>query len=268
MDSSKAPLPSYFGAADQQLFGCYHDPEPARRRRSAIVICQPIGHEYINCHRALRQLAIRLCEAGFPVLRFDYYGCGDSSGNTEAGTIPQWLHDISTAIEEVKRRSNLDRLCIIGLRLGAALSAIVGAQRGDVESMVLWDPVGDGKSFLQELRLLQKEQMRFRPKPRRSKNSQEVLEILGFPFTRALYKQMEQVNLRAITLRPAKNMLLIQSCPSEEKPSNDLFDSGQIHLERRALKIPQIWLPMANGSLLVPGQALQSIVSWTSRTHS
>lgn len=268
MQMPKVPLPFYFGAADQPLFGCYHEPEAGRCRRCAVVICQPIGHEYINCHRALRQLAVRMCEAGFPVLRFDYYSCGDSYGDSKAGTIPQWLQDISTALDEVKRRSNLDKLCIVGLRFGGALSAMTGAQRGDIESMVLWDPVGDGKSYLRELSLLQKEQMRFRPKPRRTKVSQEVIEILGFPFTRELYGQMEQVNLSAITSPPAKKMLVIQSRPSDKHPDNDLFDSSEIQLERRMLEIPQIWLPTENGSLLVPGQAVQSIVSWTGRMHS
>src|SRR5437773_7734152 len=72
-------VPFYFGSPDKLLFGCYHEPSLERRRKCAVVVCQPVGHEYINSHRALRQLAARLCDAGFPVLRFDYYGCGDSS---------------------------------------------------------------------------------------------------------------------------------------------------------------------------------------------
>jgi len=268
MKSVKIPVPFHFGPAAQPLFGCYHEPDLARRRQCAVIICQPIGHEYINCHRALRQLAVRLAEVGFPVLRFDYYGCGDSSGNAEAGTISRWLEDISEAIFQVKQRSKLDTVCIAGLRLGGALAAMLGAERGDIESMLLWDPVVDGKSYLEDLQLVQKEQMRSRPKPGRRERAQEHLEILGFPFTHALYSQVQEIKLRAITRRPAKNMFMIQSRTSDQGRGAELFNLTESNWEYQALPIPQIWLPTTNGSLLVPGQALQSIVSWTCRMHS
>jgi len=89
MRQAEKVAPFYFGSPDKLLFGCYHEPTLGRRRKCAVVVCQPVGHEYINSHRALRQLAARLCDAGFPVLRFDYYGCGDSSGSREEGTILQ-----------------------------------------------------------------------------------------------------------------------------------------------------------------------------------
>src|SRR2546427_3002506 len=141
MRQAEKVAPFYFGSPDKLLFGCYHEPTLGRRRKCAVVVCQPVGHEYINSHRALRQLAARLCDAGFPVLRFDYYGCGDSSGSREEGTILQWLEDVSTAISEVRRRTAVVQVCLIGLRLGGTLAMIAAAQRADPESMVLWDPV-------------------------------------------------------------------------------------------------------------------------------
>ena len=54
-----------------------------------MVLCYPGGQEYIRSRRAFRQLAIRLSSAGFPVLRFDYHGCGDSSGDDDEGKISQ-----------------------------------------------------------------------------------------------------------------------------------------------------------------------------------
>src|SRR5260370_14942555 len=139
-----------------------------RIRRGGVRICQPSGHEYINSHRALRELAARLAEAGFPVLRFDYYGCGDSSGHSEEGSISLWMEDISTALAELRTRAGLSKVYIVGLRLGGSLAAIAGTQSNDVEGLVLWDPVVNGKNHFQEMLSLQKEMLCFRPKPRRS----------------------------------------------------------------------------------------------------
>ena len=112
----KTVEPFYFGTAGS-LFGCYHAPQGAKRRDSGVVLCNPMGFEYIRAHRAYRQLAIRLSHAGFPVLRFDYYGCGDSGGRSEEGEIGRWQEDISSAIDEIKERAGLERVCLIGMRL-------------------------------------------------------------------------------------------------------------------------------------------------------
>ena len=73
--------PFYFGTSSKPLFGCYHVPQSALRRDCGVLFCAPMGSEYVRFHRAYRQLADRLAKAGFPVLRFDFYGCGDSSGD-------------------------------------------------------------------------------------------------------------------------------------------------------------------------------------------
>ena len=60
-------------------------------RQSAIVLCQPLGHGYLRAHRAFRNLAVSLASQGFHVLRFDYYGCGDSATATAGSSAcPIW----------------------------------------------------------------------------------------------------------------------------------------------------------------------------------
>ena len=122
MNAPRPVLPFYFGLPDKPLFGCYHEPRFGNSRKCAVVVCQPVGHEYIYSHRALRQLAVRLSDSGFPVLRFDYYGCGDSHGNAEDGEVCQWLEDIANAISEVRYRARVARVCLVGLRIGASLA--------------------------------------------------------------------------------------------------------------------------------------------------
>lgn len=78
--------PFYFGTPDEPLFGIYHPPVSEPVRDVGVLLCYPIGHEYIVSHRFYRQLSIRLAEAGFHVLRFDYYASGDSGGECELGS--------------------------------------------------------------------------------------------------------------------------------------------------------------------------------------
>jgi uncharacterized protein len=268
MKLAEKVVPFYFGSPDKLLFGCYHEPTLERCRKCAVVICQPMGHEYINSHRALRQLAARLCDAGFPVLRFDYYGCGDSSGSREDGTILQWLEDISTAISEVRRRMAVLQVCLIGLRLGGTLAMNAAAERADLESMVLWDPVVNGKGYLLGLLRLQKEMLRFRPKPSTAQEPQGYLDVLGFPLSRFLRAELEKIDLPPIAGSLAKNVLVIQSDQTAgEANLKEHLSQTEARLEYQRFDAPQIWRPTSDGSLLVPSQILHSIVSWTKRVH-
>ena len=261
--------PFYFGEGQEHLFGCYHEPTRVTGSDCAFVICQPIGHEYIASHRALRQLASRLSDAGFPVLRFDYYGCGDSAGEAEEAGISRWLADVSAAIVQVKHRSRSSRVCLIGLRLGAALSMITGAARDDIDGLVLWDPVLAGKRYVEELRSLQKQMLRFRPKQKGSGNSDDYIDILGFPISRDLQAGIENINLLATGTPSANHILLIKTdAAGNTERFRDYLAATDTHLEYRQLDTFQVYLPTIDGSLPVPSQLLQSIVAWARKNYS
>jgi predicted alpha/beta hydrolase len=94
--------PLYFGTGQRRLFGVL-DPAQARSSQAqAAVICYPWGPEYIFAHRALRHLSRQLAVRGFNVLRFDYYGSGDSAGDESEVRLSGWREDIVAAIEELK----------------------------------------------------------------------------------------------------------------------------------------------------------------------
>jgi esterase/lipase len=265
----KPLMPFYFGREDRKLFGCFHEPSGASVRRRAVLVCQPVGHEYINSHRALRQLAARLAAAGFPVLRFDYYGCGDSYGEFEQGSITRWLEDISTAAAELRARSGMIHVCVVGLRLGATLAALSGSWREVFASLVLWEPVTSGRSYLKQLGSLQQEMLRFRPKPKPSKKSQAYEELLGFPVSRLLRAQLAELDLGKIDKRPAASVLIVRNARTDD--DSDLAKhliQTQAQVEQQTLEAPKIWLPTPDGSLLVPAQVLQSVVSWVSGAPS
>jgi pimeloyl-ACP methyl ester carboxylesterase len=263
--------PFYFGTSEKPLFGCYHTQSSGPTRDCGAVLCAPLGEEYIRFHRVYRQLAFRLSSLGFPVLRFDFYGCGDSSGNCQQWQISHWLADISTAIGEIRRRSGVMKVCLIGLRLGGTLSMMAGDARGDIDGMVLWDAVVSGRAYVEELTASHQEMLRkahVKPKPRMADEKQT--EILGFPLTDSMLTDLEKVDLLAIQQRPANNILVIES---NEKASQERLME---HLKRMDASVeyqhrpnPQFWVWIEDyGRVLAPQQILQSVVSWISEVYS
>lgn len=268
--------PFYFGASGRELLGCYHAPAVSRDapvapgpvRDAGLVLCYPLGHEYLQFHRVFRQLAILLSDAGFPVLRFDFHGCGDSAGDDGGWRLERWAEDVQTSIEELKRRAGVATIGLFGLRLGAALAARVGASRGDVDALVLWDPVLNGKAYLEELRRLHRGMLSYahvRPDPRpASERGEATEEILGFPLPAPLIADLEDLDLLAIEARPARRALVIESNDAvDQTPLRDLLGRLGTSVEHRRFSNPHLWVWLEDfAKVHVPHQILQAVVSW------
>jgi predicted alpha/beta hydrolase len=118
-----------------------------------VVICAPLGHEYTHSYRSLLHLAERLSEAGMPVLRFDYHGCGSSSGDVlDTDLIGAWREDVLAAVTLMARFTG-GPTSVVGLRLGATLAALA-TSRFYMEHFVAWAPVVAGRQYLREQKAL------------------------------------------------------------------------------------------------------------------
>jgi uncharacterized protein len=172
--------PLFFGPEPRQLFGVYHAPSNGAVREQAVVLCPAGPQEYMLTHWAQRRLATLLAGHGIHVLRFDYFGTGDSAGSIEDGTLEQWQRDIQVAAERLRELSGVRRTSLVGYRLGATLAW--RASLSSVEKprhLVLWDPVVRGTTYLQELRVTEDtfaSQLLHSPTP-----EDPPTELLGYP---------------------------------------------------------------------------------------
>lgn len=261
--------PFFFGVPDRQLFGCYHAPQVEAKRDSAVVICYPMGQEYIRSHRAYQQLAIRLARMGFHVLRFDYSGCGDSYGEADEGHFDQWLGDISLAINEIKNRSGLQQVTLVGLRLGAALAMLASLQHSEVVNLVLWEPIINGKAYLEELTQQHQEAIWRFPIPLKNYvASNPPTELMGLPLTQALAVNLGELDLLAARQKTAKKFLIIEGqTEGSAEPLRGHLESLDVAVTYRFVPSFAIWIEDPDKGL-VPHQSLQNIVSWISEVSA
>ncbi|MBK7659827.1 MAG: hypothetical protein IPJ28_12035 [Betaproteobacteria bacterium] len=81
-----AVIPLRLGEPPRQLFAMLQPAGGAAPRQHGVLLCNPFGQEAIRAHRLVRVLGDRLAAAGFAVMRFDYYGTGDSGRRRYGGT--------------------------------------------------------------------------------------------------------------------------------------------------------------------------------------
>ncbi len=116
------------------------------------MLCAPLGIEALCAYFTFRVLADRLARRGLAVLRFDYDGTGDSSGDQDdPHRVPAWLGSVTAAVD-LMSGLGLDSLGLVGMRMGALFGAKEAVRRAGVDALVLWDPCASGKAFLREQR--------------------------------------------------------------------------------------------------------------------
>ncbi len=134
----------------RDLFAIHHPARAGHETGDAMLMCNPYGHEAIRAHRLYRVLGERLAAAGVHVLRFDYHGSGDSSGDDADFDLAGALADTLIAAAELRRRSGAARLSLLGLRLGALVAQRAAATL-EVDRLVQLEPIGDGARYLAQL---------------------------------------------------------------------------------------------------------------------
>jgi pimeloyl-ACP methyl ester carboxylesterase len=188
----------------------------------------------------MRRMANLLSEEGFAVLRFDYYGTGDSSGQSGEGNVAQWKDDIRTAYYELTDMAGTRSISIVGTRLGAALACQSAAEGLRIRDLVLWDPVVDGKKYMEELRCLH-DTLQLNNQLG-SLSSHEADWLLGYRFPAEMREGIGAINLLSLRPGECERLFLIVS---EERPDyralSDRLAEGSKRFEYDFVPDASLW---------------------------
>lgn len=134
-----------------RCFGWLHSPEEQPARKVGVVIVPGVGRDARCGHKPLRLLAEQLAAMGFPVLRYDHPGQGDSLPLAEGEeALEAWTDGVARAAKALREAAGLDEVVLVGLRLGATLAALAQAEAAGI---VLLAPVILGRRWLRELKV-------------------------------------------------------------------------------------------------------------------
>ena len=251
--------PFFFGSSAQPLYGVYHPQKAQQMRKECVLLCPPFGQEYMRSHRAYRQLAMLLARQGFPVMRFDYRGTGDSSGEIEDVTVEAWLEDIDVAVEELKETAGVEKVNVVGLRLGALLASAAAAGKSQIHKLVLWDPVRSGESYDEEL---QKEMLIEGASVCNRVDEEGTLHFNGFPLVKSLRDGLQGLDL--VDIEPKVNKIF--HVVSQENDSSKIIKkewSDKANYTFELAPAPGNWNYVDEyGGILLPQPVIQAIVNW------
>ena len=233
----------YFGG--QRLLGSLH---VASRARDAVLLCNPFGEEAARSHRTFRVLATQLERIGVSAMRFDYSGTGDSLGDAGDVSIARWVADIAEAAARLKQATGAARISLVGLRFGATLAALASETLAP-RHLVMWDPIVNGRAYLDEIAAQHATYMREELGPAwHARAHVHVHEAMGTPIGDGLAREIAAIDLATVPPTTAR-ITVIATRPS---PGGDAL---RAKLAQRAQ-----WLELADATAWNSDAALNAMV--------
>lgn len=253
--------PLFFGHEDRPLFGWLHAATEPVRADLGLLVCNPFGNEAICAHRTVRHLCEQASRAGIATLRFDYDGTGDSAGHdADPRRLEAWLESIQLAADELKRSAGVERLCLLGIRLGATLAAVAASRRDDCVGLVTFAPVVTGKAYLRELRLLQRAIDAKRDVTRAASDGTQ--EAAGFVLSVETQATLGALNLNELERPPAPALLVLDRAelPGDNRWAERLGERGA-RVERMCVT-GYTEMMLDSHENVVPQEAIRSALGW------
>ena len=252
------PRAFWLAAPSGPLASWLHLPQNGTVRSCAVVICPPMGFEYTHSHRSLRHLAEAFAEKGFLAVRFDYHGCGNSPGDAfSAHQLRTWVADIRAVVREATLLAGSDAVAVVGLRLGALLSALAATEI-DIDYLIAWSPVVSGRRYIREQQAIAAVGAGEEPA------GQGYIEGGGFVLSDEMVAELKKVDLSALRYRVRRAGLVVErdDLPQE----NGLAETLKTHgIDTTVNRPPGYAGMMAEPQdTAVPREAIDGIVEWLS----
>ena len=262
--------PFYFGTEERRLFGVFEPAAVGRTASAAVLLFNPFAHEAIHAHRLYRVLTQRLTRAGFDTMRFDYFGTGDSAGEDCDGELAGWAADGACAHEELVSRTNATRIVWIGARLGAAVAAQATYRLTRVpERVVLWDPIIDGRAYLEELAALHARSLEISyagvDDAWRTLPTAE-LECMGFELGRRFRDSLDALTVATFPAPRALRCELLCGSVSAALALLQTWDAAGLRVTTTLLEDSFDWTTEDFESVLVPAETLARLTEAVTRS--
>jgi pimeloyl-ACP methyl ester carboxylesterase len=215
-------------------------------RSTGWVLCHSFAREQVDLMVADAVVARALAGAGYPVLRFQCQGYGDSEFPEYRASLSSHLRDTADAVEALRSMVQLGAVGAVGARFGGAVAALT-ADRLGLSDQILIAPVVNGGRYMNEMiRSLAMTQVASSARSGTSPNltgdvlrrvleAQGYLDFKGYPLYREVVEENSAFDLSK-DVRSFDGQALIAQVSVTEKTQAGLVRLGAL-LERLGARV-------------------------------
>lgn len=198
---------------DQLLAAAIDYPEHIHKDKQypLLIICHGFVGSKVGVDRLFLKTAEALTREDMIVLRFDYCGCGESSGDYGKTGLDDLIDQTLTVLQfaESLQNVNTKEITLLGHSLGGATATLTAVMSKKIKRLILWSAVAQPYEDIS--RIVGKEQVD-------SLKNGESIDYLGYRFTKPFFASLRKHEPLQTAARFTGNVLLIHGTADEDIP--------------------------------------------------
>ena len=244
----------------RKILSIFHPANHNKVKKTGVIICSPLGHEYLRFYKAISVLAKELSSAGFATFRFDYYGAGDSHGDETELDLSSSKTDLRLMIKEMKEGCGVDTVCLIGVRYGSLVS-LASLDLVLLNALILWNPIFSGKEYLSDIIVQEKECLSGSFAVLKNK---DLFECMGFLYSTNLVLQLEKFHIESLPIPVVENILILadRNVIDRNNLNYKIFNGNNLQVIENSTE--RFWIKQKDerAKSIVPMLEIKKIVEW------
>lgn len=190
-----------------------------------LIICHGFIGSKVGVDRLFVKTANALTKEELIVLRFDYSGCGESSGDYGITGLHNLIDQTRTVIEFGFNLKQVDQkdITLLGHSLGGATAALTAAIEQRINRLILWSAVAHPYEDIRRIVGIEKV---------RSLKKVPSIDYLGYDLTRTFFDALSKYEPLQSAAQFSGDVLLIHGSGDEEIPVSYLKDYEKVFTER------------------------------------
>ena len=226
----------FFGSAGNRLLGVLFkttDDSP----KGAVLVCHPLGHEYLRSYHVLNNLCELLANSGYHAMHFDYSGTGDSDRSLLGVRLKDWQNDLRVASQYLRASTNVQTQHLLAVRSGALVALSIKLEQ--TIGITLWDPIANGDQwFLSQRRLQDKTIAQFDRFLWRQRNIHPQ-EIFGYQFSEDMINDLATLDLLHQRNILSKNLTIFSSQTDQPIEPDEASIRAELFAGKCTVQLPE-----------------------------
>ncbi len=193
-------VPLVFQSQNKQIMGVLHDSASDK----LLIMCHGFKGSKIENKRLFVDAAREFSQHNMSVLRFDFYGSGDSDGDFEETRVSINIANLTDVLAWA-RENGYVHIAVLGISMGAA-TAILTIKDQPVEALITWSSVPDMKKVFEQ----------HVQNPEHAVEQQTVFEHDGWRIHRDFFLDAVQYDIQKALSQLTVPKLVVQGTEDEE----------------------------------------------------